>query len=181
MHKIDSGFYEENLKRLEVKEKNHLENLILGQKFTYASELRPHMKFEIVNFLKNESLLGELPSYILTSIVDFVEEIYLEDKTIIDPSEWQNDSFYIINHGSLEVKNGIGEMIDDFQTGDFLGEQINIDLLEENVSFSVVGDTVLLKVDKDKFLDLITNEYEVTIKLLESFGIQNKMSQFEEN
>lgn len=181
MHKIDPKFYEENLLRLELKEKNHLENLILGQKFTYASELRPHMKFEIVNFLKYDSLLGELPSYVLANIVDFIEEIYLEDKAIIDPSEWQNDSFYIINHGALEVRNGIGELMDQFKVGDFLGEQINIDLLEENVSFGVIGDTVLLKVEKDKFLDLITNEYEVTIKLLDSFSSQDKMSQIEEN
>ena len=177
MHKIDEDFYEENLIRLEPIEKNHLQNLILGQKFEYASELRPHMKFEIVNFLKSESLLGELPSYILARVVDFIEEIYLEDKTIIDPSDWHNESFYIINYGTLEVKRNTGELIDQFNEGDFLGEQINIDLLEENVTFGVVGDTALLKIDKSKFLDLITNEYEVTLKLLDSFSIQNEMSQ----
>jgi hypothetical protein len=176
MYQIDEPFFEEHLKRLELAEKNHIKNLLVGQKFDYASELRPHMKFELVHFLIKESLLGELPSYILTSIVDFIDEIYLEGKTIIEPSQWHNDCFYIIYHGFLEVKNANGEIIDQFVTGDFLGEQINIDLLEENISIGTKGDTVLLKIEKNRFLDLITNEYEVTLKLLESFSIQSEMS-----
>ncbi|MCK5368811.1 MAG: cyclic nucleotide-binding domain-containing protein, partial [Cyclobacteriaceae bacterium] len=115
----------------------------------------------------------ELPSYILASIVDYIDEVYLEDKTNIEPSDWHNECFYIIYDGVLEVKDLKGELIDTFKEGDFLGEQINIDLLEEGVSFAVVGDTVLLKINKNKFLDLITNEYEVTLKLLDSFSGQN--------
>lgn len=176
MHEIDDDFCQENLKRLEPEERSNLQNLILGQKFEYASELRPHMRFELVNFLKGRTLLGELPSYILGTIVDFTDEVYLEDKTIIEVSDWHNECFYIIYSGALEIKNIQGEFIDQFKEGDFLGEQINIDLLEDNVSFGVVGDTVLLKIDKNKFLDLITNEYEVTLKLLDSFTIQNEIS-----
>lgn len=174
MNEIDEDFYGGNSARLEPDEEKHLQNLILGQKFENDSELRPHMMFEIVNFLKKRTLLGELPSYILASIVDYIDEVYLEDKTNIEPSDWHNDCFYIIYDGVLEVKDLKGELIDTFKEGDFLGEQINIDLLEEGVSFAVVGDTVLLKINKNKFLDLITNEYEVTLKLLDSFSGQNK-------
>lgn len=177
MYNIDEKFYEENLERLETEERNNLKNLILGQKFEYTSELRPHLKFEVINFLKEKSLLGELPSYILASIVDFIDEVYIENKTIISPEEWHNESFYIIKHGGLEIRNSKGEIIDQFSEGDFLGEQINIDLLEENVSFGVIEDTVLLQIDKNKFLDLITNEYEVTLKLLDSFSTQTEFSQ----
>ena len=181
MYQIDKPLFEENLKRLETTEIKHLKNLLLGQEPDHTSELRPHMKFEIVHFLNKKSLLGELPSYILTSIVDFIDEVFLEGNTIIEPSEWHNDCFYIIYHGFLEVKNANGEIIDQFVTGDFLGEQINIDLLEENISFGTRGDTALLKIEKNRFLDLITNEYEVTLKLLDSFSIQSEMSQIDEN
>jgi len=181
MYQIDESFCEEHLSRLESAEMKHLKNLLLGQKFGSTSELRPHMKFEIIEFLKGESLLGELPSYILTSIVDFIDEVYFEEKTIIEPSEWHNDCFYIIYHGSLVVKNSNGEIIDQFEKGDFLGEQINIDLLEEDISFGTDEDTVLLKIEKNKFLDLITNEYEVTLRLLDSFSIQSKKAQIDEN
>jgi CRP-like cAMP-binding protein len=173
MYRIDKAFFNENLKRLEIQEQMHIQNLVLGQKFEDASELRPHMMFEIINFLKQQTLLGELPSYILASIVDYLEEIYFEDKTVIDTSEWHNECFYIIYSGSLEVKNIKGELIDQFNKGDFLGEQINIDLLTEEVAFTVVGDTVLMKIDKNQFLELITKEYDVTLKLLDSFGIQS--------
>lgn len=176
MHQIDTRFYQDGLNRLEPAEKNHIKNLIVGQKFDDSSDMRPHMKFEIVHFLKKETLLVEIPSYILTSIVDFMEEVFVEDKTIIEASEWHNDCFYIIFNGLLEVKNGIGEIIDQFEIGDFIGEQINIDLLEENISFGVEGDTVLLKIEKNKFLELITNEYDVTLKLLDSFSFQSKKS-----
>ena len=177
MHNIDANFYEENILRLENDERNHLENLILGQKFEYASNLRPHLKFEVVNFLNEKTLLGELPSYVLASIVDFIEEVYIENKTLISPEEWHNESFYIIKHGALEIRNSSGEIIDQFKEGDFLGEQINMDLLEESVTFGIVADTALLQIDKNKFLDLITNEYEVTLKLLDSFSAQSEFSQ----
>lgn len=181
MYKIDEEFYNEHVERLELQEKNHLKNLILGQKFDDVSGLRPHMQFELINFLKHKSLLGDLPSYILASVVDYVEEVYLENKTIIEPKEWHNECFYIVNHGQLEIRNGFGEIVDQFNEGEFLGEQVNIDLLEEKVTFSVVGDTMLLKINKSKFLDLITNEYEVTLKLLDSFGVQGQTSEIVQN
>lgn len=174
MHEIDEEFFKENIKRLEPKDQNHLQNLIVGQKFGYASELRPHMNFEIVNFLKQESLFGELPSYILANVVDFIDEIYLENNSILQPSDWENDCFYIINSGFLEIRSEDGDLIDQFDQGDFIGEQINIDLMEDNASFGVIEDTVLLKIEKSKFLDLITNEYEITLKLLDSFNIENE-------
>lgn len=181
MYQIDEHFFNEHINRLEPAEKNNLKNLLLGKKFDNTTELRPHLKFEIVHFLKKESLLGGMPSYILTSIVDIIDEVFLEGKTIIEPSEWHNECFYIVYDGLLEVKNANGEIIDRFGKGNFLGEQINIDLLEENISFGAERDTLLLKIEKDKFFDLIINEYDVTIKLLDSFNIQNEKSQIVEN
>jgi AAA family ATP:ADP antiporter len=176
MHEIDPAFYEEHVVRLEDKERNYLRNLQLGQQFDYASELRPHMRAEIVNFMKRSTLLADLPSYILANIVDFTEHVYLEGKTVIRPSEWSNENFFIIYHGVLDVVNGKGELLDHFVEGDFIGEQINIDLLEDGSSFNFQEDTVLLMIEKNKFLDLITNEYEVTLKLLDSFNTQNEIS-----
>jgi hypothetical protein len=176
MSEIDEHFYNEHIERLEAEDRNHLKNLQLGRKYDYVSQLRPHMKAEIVNFLKGRTLLSGLPSYILTNIVDFLEDVYLEGKTVIGPSDWNNECFYIIFHGGLEVLNKKGETIDRFTEGAFLGEQINIDLLEEEVSFNIEEDTVLLKIDKNKFFDLITNEYEVTLKLLDSFQVQGEIS-----
>jgi AAA family ATP:ADP antiporter len=172
MQKYDKQFVDEHLNRLERREKIHLENLLTGQAFGKSSELKALMKFEIVHFLIEKTLLGELPSYILTSIADFIGEVYVEGKTLIQPSEWHNDCFYIIYDGLLEVKSKNGEIVDQFETGDFIGEQINIDLLDEGISLGVERDTLLLKIEKNNFLDLITNEYEVTIKLLDSFTTQ---------
>jgi len=176
IYELDPEMYEEHVSRLELNEKNYLNNLQLGQQFEYASELRPHMKAEIVAFLKHQTLLGELPSYILASIVDFVENIYLEGKTVITPSDWSNDNFFIIYHGELDVIDSNGLVMDHFVQGDFLGEQINVDLMEEGAVFSIHEDTALLMVEKNKFFDLITNEYEVTLKLLDSFNTQNEIS-----
>jgi len=176
LNEIDPVLYEENINRLEIAERDHLNNLQLGKQFDYASELRPHMRAEIVSFLRHRTLLAELPSYILANIVDFMDNVYLEGKTTITPSEWSNENFFIIYHGSLEVINDKGELLDNFQEGDFIGEQLNLDLLEEGTSFSLEHDTVLLMIEKNKFFDLITNEYEVTLKLLESFNPQGEIS-----
>ena len=78
------------------------------------------------------------------------------------------------------MKNTNGEIKHQFGKGDFLGEQINIDLLEENVSFGTGSDTLLLIIEKNKFFDLITNEYEVTLKLLDSFNFQSEKSLIDE-
>jgi ATP:ADP antiporter, AAA family len=176
MREIDSQFFIEHNERLESSERNHLRNLLLGQHFEYVSQLRPHMKTEIVSFMKKKTLLAGLPSYILASIVDFIEDVYLEGNTVVTPSDWSNESFYLLFHGSMTVIDLNGELMDHFTEGDFLGEQINIDLLEESVSFNIDEDTALLKIEKNKFFDLITNEYEVTLKLLDSFQRQTEKS-----
>lgn len=174
MNEIDKQFYMENLRRLELEDINHLKNLKITDRKNIASELKPHMKSELISFLKNESLLGELPNYIIASIVDHIEEVYIEGEAIIEQSEWHNGSFYFLYDGYLEAKSKEGKIIDQFKKGDFLGEQINIDLQEEFSSISIKGDTVLLRIEKNRFLDLITNEYDVTLTLLDSFSSQRE-------
>jgi len=175
MHKIDPDFFKQQIERLTPSERDHLRNIILGQHKDFESPLRPNMRFEIVNFLKEETHLLKLPYYVLASIVDFMEDVYLEGKSQIGPSDWKNDCFYIVYHGLLEVRDKDNAVIDRFEQGAFLGEQINIDLLDEEVSFVADEDTVLLRIEKNKFLELITNEYEVTIKLLESFNTRTEI------
>lgn len=176
MNEIDERFYNEHIQRLEPSERNHLRNLQLGKQYDHMSQLRPHMKAEVVRFMKEKTLLSGLPSYILTSIVDFIEDVYLEGSSVIMTADWSNQSFYILLHGSLTVIDKNGNLMDHFTAGDFLGEQINIDLLEENVAFNIDEDSVLLKIEKNKFFDLITNEYDVTLKLLDSFQKQTEKS-----
>jgi hypothetical protein len=176
MHEISTSFYTENMERLDPEERNHLNNMQLGQQFDYASDLRPHMRAEVIHFLKERTLLSGLPSYILANLVDFMEDVYIEGKTTVSPSDWSNDNFFIVHHGRLEVLNKYGEVVDAFKEGDFAGEQINIDLMEEGASFNIEKDTVLLLIEKNKFFDLITNEYEVTLQLLDSFSDQSQIA-----
>ncbi|MDZ7608257.1 MAG: cyclic nucleotide-binding domain-containing protein [Cyclobacteriaceae bacterium] len=176
MHQIDPEFFKHQVERLLPSEKDHLKNIILGQNKDFSSPLRPNMRFEIVNFLREKTHLLKLPYYVLASIVDFMEDVYLERNTQIGPSEWKNDCFYIVYHGLLEVRDKDNILIDRFEQGSFLGEQINIDLLDEEVSFVADEDAVLLRIEKNKFLGLITNEYDVTIKLLESLNARTEMS-----
>jgi ATP:ADP antiporter, AAA family len=176
MHQIDPEFFKLQTERLIPSEKDHLRNIILGQHKDFTSPIRPNMRFEIVNFLREKTHLLKLPYYVLASIVDFMEDVYLEGNTQIAPSDWKNDCFYIVYHGLLEVRDKDNILIDRFEQGSFLGEQINIDLLDEEVSFVADEDTVLLRIEKNKFLELITNEYDVTIKLLESLNTRSEIS-----
>jgi AAA family ATP:ADP antiporter len=176
MYQIDPAFYRENLIRLEPEEQNMLRNLHFDIENESESDFMSHMRSDLVMFLKSETLLTELPSYILANIVDFVEDVHLDSNTIIRPSDWSNENFFIIFRGSLAVVTGTGERVHRFVRGDFLGEQINIDLLEEGSKFDISEDTVLLMIEKNRFLDLITNEYDVTLKLLDSFKTEVEVS-----
>lgn len=176
IYNMNQRLYFENIERLDVEKREYLHELIINQQTDSSSVRRPHLRLEIVNFLKDESLLGELPSYILANIVDYMEEVVVEGQSMLEPSEWQNDCFYIIGHGALEIYNDQHELIDYFERGDFIGEHINIDLLEEEISMRVEGDTILFKIEKNRFLDMITNEYEITLKLLDSFNIGRKIA-----
>ena len=175
LHEINERDFEKYLLRIDLEEQMHFKNLMVGKKYDGMSELRPHTKFELTRFLKSNSILSDLPSHILTAIVDNMEEVYLEDKILPESQEWDRNSFYVVFHGLLEVKSEDGALLDQFSEGSFIGEQINIDLSQENISFVVIGDTVLLKIPKNKFLDLITNEYDVTLKLLESIGVEREL------
>ena len=54
--------------------------------------------------------------------------------------------------------------------------EVNKLFMEEEISMRVERDTILFKVEKNRFLDMITNEYEITLKLLDSFNIGQKVA-----
>ncbi len=178
LRNIDLALYNDNIGRLDFSKRTYIDNLMIGQELDHSSKLRPHMKFEIASFMKRASIFSDLPSSIIVIIADMIEEIFLEDDTVIDTEEWDNDSYYIVFSGGIEVRDKNNEVLLDFKSGDFPGEDINLNFFSSEVNFHTISDTELLKINKSQFIDLITSEYDATITILNSFQKEEASSNF---
>jgi CRP-like cAMP-binding protein len=105
-----------------------------------------------------------------------IEEIFLEDDTIIDTEEWDNDSYYIVFSGSIEVRDKNNEILLACKSGDFPGEEINLNFFSSEANIHTISDTELLRINKGQFIDLITSEYDATITILNSFQKEEEIS-----
>ncbi len=169
LHEYSAEIYEENVNRLDRAVKDHLNNIILGQKYSNESKLRPHMRYEMIDYIKKESVLRNLPSYIVASLVDFMEEIFLESSVRIDDKTSDLESFYLIYTGSLNLMDKDDQFIKQYKEGAFLSEQILIELIDNQRYLLVEEDVVMFKINKNKFFDLVSDDYDVTLKLVQSF------------
>ena len=169
LHEYDPHLYEENVGRLERPVKDHLNNIILGQKYRSDSKLRPYMKYEIIDYIKNKSVLRNLPSYIVAGLVDHMEQIFLDPGSRLDSETADLESFYLVHTGSLDLDEDDGRWVKQYREGTFLSEQILIELIDNQRFLMVDEHAVLFRINKNKFFDLVSEDYRVALKLVESF------------
>ncbi len=158
--------YKENVQRLEPAARDHLNNVILGLHNEKPIELRPHLRFEIVDFLKVNTELGDLPDSTLVQIADQLEEDLIKANTRLDGENLSSDYYYILLHGAIGHYSDNGEHLHRYEIGYFLEEQIIFDLNVYGQYLLVEEDTVMLKIEKNAFAELMTTDYETAVKIM---------------
>lgn len=157
LHQLNPKEYEVNVKRLGVNKKKKLDHAVLLKE-------GKEMLFERVLFLSRIELFQNIPGIVLSYVADISDEIYLKPGETIVLDDQQNDSFFLVVSGELEVFTG-GERRAVYEAGQFVGEML---VKEGFANFNLArsqSETLLMKFDKNQFYELLSDH----VKLADQF------------
>lgn len=156
LNKLDRESYLENIQRIPTYEKRQLEAVIKppGQ----MSVLR----FDKVVFLKKLEIFDDIIGLVLADLIDITEEITVRSGESLSLGDSYNDHFYIVFEGAVNM------MVDSKITGgvnkgEFIGE-VGYSNLNSVIA---TQDTILLKMAKDNFYELLSDNISLARKMVE--------------
>jgi hypothetical protein len=160
LYQIDPDLYHSNAERLGEDVKRWLDRAIVPGN---SSKL---MLFEKVLFYKRIEIFENIPGISLSFIADISRELRLKKDEQISIDEKLNNDFFIVYSGSARYYSK-GNHQNDFIAGQFIGEVlapvgfVNSNLLVAN------ADTILLRVNKDQFYELLADNVKLADRVLE--------------
>lgn len=157
LHQINPKEYEDNTKRLGIHKKRKLDYAIIKKE-------GKEMLFERVLFLSKIDLFQNIPGIVLSYVADISDEIYVKAGEVIALDDQQNESFYLVVEGSLELFRG-GESIAQYTAGQFVGEMVVKEGFANFNSARITEDSLLMKFDKNQFYELLSDH----VKLADQF------------
>jgi hypothetical protein len=158
LHQINPDQYAANVRRLGDGVRKELDDLII--------HARRMTLFERVRFFQRVSMFDSIPGLTLSYLADIGEEVRLRPYETLSLDEKSNNNFYVIVTGLVELLLK-GEKLADYGQGQFIGEMlaspnfINTNLLKAQT------DVVLLRISKDQFYELLSDNVKLADKIIE--------------
>jgi ATP:ADP antiporter, AAA family len=157
LHQLSPALYEENTRRLGHQKKRALDYAIIQKQ-------GKQMLFERVLFLSRIEIFNNTPGITLSYIADISDEIYSRagDAMVLDNT--QNDFFFLVVSGSIEIYQG-GRPLAKYSAGQFIGEMV---VREGFANFNIARtteDALLMKFEKNQFYELLSDH----VKLADQF------------
>ncbi len=157
LHQINPKEYEDNSKRLGIQKKRKLDHAILAKE-------GKEMLFERILFLSKIELFQQIPGIVLSYVADISDEIYVKAGEIIVLDDQQNESFYLVVSGGLDLFRG-GELVAHYTEGQFVGEMVVKEGFANFNNARITEDSLLMKFDKNQFYELLSDH----VKLADQF------------
>ncbi len=158
LYQIDPKEFDENVGRLKPALRRELNDLIIyGRKMTV---------FEKILFFQRIPIFEKIPGITLSYLADISREerVSKENSLILDESA--NHDFYVIVSGSIKLYQR-GELVANYGEGQFIGEMMaSQNFLNTNLMIAQT-DVIALKVNKDQFYELLSDNVELSDKILE--------------
>ncbi|MBK7653675.1 MAG: cyclic nucleotide-binding domain-containing protein [Flammeovirgaceae bacterium] len=141
--------------------KRELDYAILGneQKFTL-------MNYKKVLFFQQISLFEGMAGLTLSYLVDVSKTVLLSEGEVLSIDEKLNNDFYIVYRGVVEYYDK-GSFVVEYQVGQFIGERLASPGFANSNMVKAKEATILLKFNKDRFYELLSNHVKLADKVLE--------------
>lgn len=127
-----------------------------------------YLKYSIIAFLKRSSSLKNLSGLFLSRLVDQTEEFRVNKDFEVDLVNYRTDYFFLILQGEVVLFDANYNVEKKFAEGDYLGEFIFSVSVPKGYKLFMKEGTVLLQVEKNKYYDIVCDEYDIAEKVLES-------------
>ncbi|MBY0424545.1 MAG: HEAT repeat domain-containing protein [Cytophagales bacterium] len=170
---LDPKAYQMFTGRLDEKIKKVLDANIFS--YNMNTELDKNLMVEEILFLKEIAHFSKIPGLILSYIAESTDElIFKKGNVILAKGENGSSPFFLIRHGKVKVQTEEGlEMESKIKYG-MIGETLVLDTDINEYVFTAEEDTFCYRLDKDKFYELMSNNYEMAREYL------NKLTEFVE-
>ena len=155
---VAPDLYEEHTIRLKPEQKKHLDEVILNE--------RKYKKYDLVRFLKRLDLFKGTPGLIISQLVDLTNELFVPEGEMISIDSNKNSYFFVILNGSVNLYES-GNIKGNLGKGEFIGElTYTQDYLRSGLIIAV-EDTVLLRIPKDQFYELLSENIRLAQNVVE--------------
>ncbi len=161
LYQIDPELYKENSERLNKDYKRWMDRAIL--KGNKDDKL---MLYERASFFQRISVFDGIPGLILSYLADIAREQRLKPDEFLSVDERLNNEFYIIYRGSVQYYEK-SRYVRDFSDGQFVGEMLSASGFINSNLLVAKKETTLLKINKDQFYELLSDNVKLTDKFLQ--------------
>ncbi|MFC2124282.1 HEAT repeat domain-containing protein [Bacteroidota bacterium] len=165
LYQVDQQVYEENIERLPSEMVDDYNGMIIDSQIQRTGMFHKHPAIEKIFFIRKINLFKNLPGNLITSLVDFAEELfcYKGHPIILDHDNIRY--FYIVYDGIINIiQNGI--VIDSLTRYGFLGEMAEEKNKEKYLSILPITTTVLYRIEKDRFYDVMSSDHDMAKSIL---------------
>ena len=124
------------------------------------------MLFDKALFFQKIPVFSGIPGITLSFLADISQVIKLATGQSVSIDEKLNSYFFIVFKGSVEYYQK-GNYNSDFQEGLFIGEMLSAPGFMNSNLIVAKENTILLKLPKDLFYELLSNNVKLADKVLE--------------
>lgn len=161
LNQINNEEYEINSRRLGEDVKRKLDDVI----FQKEHQTR-QMVYNKVMFFKEIPVFEGIPGVALSFLADLSKETRLDPGSTLVIDERVNNNFYIIYSGRVEFFEK-GASAGEYAAGQFIGEMVSNPGFVNTHLLKAVEETILLKIDKDQFYELLSDNVRLADRVLE--------------
>jgi hypothetical protein len=150
--------YHRNVRRLGDYERRVLDDLVIHS--------RRMTRFEKVLFFQKITVFENIPGITLSYLADISEEIRLNAQDTLVLDEKANTNFYVLVAGTIDFYQR-GQLVSQFTQGQFIGEMLGLaNFVNTNVLIAQT-DVVILKLNKEQFYELLSDNVRLADKIIE--------------
>ena len=161
LYTIDPAGYHTNTKRLGADNKRWLDRAIVP-----GTQLKLRL-FEKIVFYQSLPIFENISGLALSFLSDISKEIRLAPQHTLSLDEKINNDFFIVFKGLVQYYDR-SQYIMDYQPGQFIGEIIAQAGFANSNLIVAKEDTILLKINKDEFYELLSDNVKLADRVLEN-------------
>ncbi|MCW5912183.1 MAG: HEAT repeat domain-containing protein [Cyclobacteriaceae bacterium] len=160
LNQVDPELYETHVSRLGPEVKRLLDKSVLGK----GADANL-MLYDKVLFYQQTDLFEGVPGVVLSDLADITRTINLDkDSLVVD--ETSSTDFYIVYKGEVDYYERHQGKIT-YQPGQFVGERLSAPGYINSHVLKAKEKSILLKVNKDQFYELLSEHVQMADKFLE--------------
>jgi hypothetical protein len=161
LYNIDPASYHTNTKRLGADNKRWLDRAIVP-----GAQLKLRL-FEKIVFYQSLPIFENISGLALSFLSDISKEIRLAPAHTLSLDEKINNDFFIVFKGLVQYYDR-SQYVMDYQPGQFIGEIIAQAGFANSNLLVAKEDTILLKINKDEFYELLSDNVNLADRVLEN-------------